>query len=137
MAEIAVSAAVAFLKLIPGSSGKPFQIPFSTKSSTTDIAADSLKFADQVVDQTNLDKGTDTDTKTLNVDEFARLASGDKVKKLSQITDSAQKALVEETFYDISKNKALATASDFAEYLRVRDARDGKTDGQATINFLI
>ncbi|OGH60624.1 MAG: hypothetical protein A3G34_10875 [Candidatus Lindowbacteria bacterium RIFCSPLOWO2_12_FULL_62_27] len=135
--EIAVSSAVSFFQNIPKTPGKPLDLTFSTKTTSSDIAGDALKFADQLVTLVNQTEGTDTDTTTVNIDEFTRLASGDRIKKFSQITDTAQKSLIQETFEDITKGRPLATASDLAEYLRFRDGRDGTTDGKAAINFLI
>ncbi len=136
MAEVAVSAAISFFQSIPNNSGKPYLLAFSTKSTSTDIAQDALKFSDQLVSQIN-QKGTDTDTQSVNIDEFTRLASGDQFKKFSDITDAAKKSIIKETFSDITKGKSVATSADIANYLTVRDGKDGKTDGSAVINFLI
>lgn len=134
--NIAVNSAISFYSSIPKNGGKPYKLQFSTDSAAVDIADDAQLFADQLVSQIN-QRGTDTDTKTVNIDEFTRLASGNKFKKLSEVTDDAQKSVLQETFNDISKGRALATSSDIAEFLRVRDTKDGKTDGNAVINFLI
>ena len=137
MSEVAVSAAITFFQNIPKSLGTSMPVAFSTKSTTSDIAGDALKFSDQLVTQVNQTQGTDTSTTTMNIDEFTRLASGDKIKTFAGITDEAQKSLIRDTFKDISKGHTLATASDFSDYLRLRDSEDGATDGHAVINFLI
>ena len=136
--EIAVDAASAFLQNIQktAGTGNPYNLAFSTKSATTDIAADALKFADQIVAAVNKN-GTDTDTRTLNIDEFTRLASGGKITKFTDITDSAKQALIKDTFNGITHNGATLTASDLADHITLRDSADGTTDGNAVINFLI
>lgn len=136
MSDIPVSAAISFFQSIPANAGKPFTLSFSTQSTANGIAQDALKFSDQLVSQIN-QKGTDTDPKTVNIDEFTRLASGNHFKKFAQITDEAKKSIVKETFDDIAKGKSVATSADIANYLTGRDNKDGKTDGNAVINFLI
>lgn len=135
--EIAVSAAVNFFQDISANAGKPFNLAFSTKSTSTDIAADALKFSTQLVSDVNNQLGIDTDTATITIDEFTRLASGNKIKTFAGITDSAKKSLIQDTFNEISGDRSTATASDIAEYIRIQDTKDAKTDGHAVLNFLI
>ena len=137
MSEIAVDAAISFFQTISKNSGKPVEIPFSTKTASADIAGDASKFGTQLVADTNLKLGTDLDSSTLNINEFTRLISADRFKKFSEITDDGQKAVVRDTFDQITKGKSLMTASDIGEFLRVQDSTDGTTDGHATVNFLI
>lgn len=135
--EIAVDAAIGFVKSIPDNRNKPFTLAFSVKSSATDIFTDAKKFSDQLVAQVNQSQGTDLDSTTLNIDEFTRMASGDNIKTYSGITDRGEKATIRDVFDEITGGKSLATAADIAEYLRLRDVNDGATDGHAVLNFLI
>lgn len=137
MSEISVDAAISFFKNIPANAGKPYVLAFSTKTSSSDIAQDAGKFSTQLVQDINNRYGSDLDTDSVNIDEFTRMASGDKYSTYNGITDNAKKALVHATFNEISGNRSTATASDIGEYLRVRDYKDGETNGQAVINFLI
>ncbi|MBI4179272.1 hypothetical protein HY522_07620 [bacterium] len=137
MAEFAVSAADGFYNAVPKNSGKPFLLTYSNKSTTTDIADDAFKFSEQIVEQINLSKGTDSKSTTLNIDEFTRFASNDQFKTFAAVDDAAQRAVIQETFKEISGNRSEATIQDLADYLRVRDSRDGDTNGQAMVNFLI
>ena len=137
--EIALDAARSFFENVKSNAGNPLKVTFSTKSSTTDIAADALTFAQQLVSQVNQSYGTDTHSDSMNINEFTQFVTGGEVKLFQSLSDPKQKSIVEDAFYDISKNRALASASDFAEYLRVRDAADNSTNsmnGVATINFL-
>lgn len=136
--EVAVSSAIAFFQAAPTAGGSPYNLAFSVKSSTSDIAGDALKFSGQLVTQMNQTYGTDNDVTTFNIDEFTRFASGDKQKKFSEIEDISTSNLIRDTFDEITGGgKSIATASNLSEYIRLRDTKDGKTDGHAVINFLI
>ncbi len=136
--EIAVSSAISFFQSAKTAGGQPLNVAFSAKSETTDIAADATTFSTQLTSQINQSYGLDSDSTTVTLDEFTRFASGDRIQKFSDISDSATRDLVKEAFDSITGgNKSQATAGAFAEFLRVQDSKDGKTDGHAIINFLI
>ncbi len=136
--EVAVSNAIRFFEESLKRPAKPVPVVFSAKSNSTDISNDGLKFAEQLVTQIDQKYGTDTQTKTFNIDEFTKFVSGGKIRKFNEISDASKKEQVQATFDDITGGrKATATAGNFAEYLRIRDTKDGKTDGQTTVNFLI
>lgn len=137
MSDFAVDAASALFQAVPRNKAKPYLLTFSNKSTATDISTDANKFANQLVDQINQSFGTDASNKTVNIDEFTQFASGKKFKKFSDVKDPGQKAVIQSTFNEISGNRSQATVANMADYVRGRDSKDGKTDGQGVLNFLI